>query len=70
MARLAIDFGLQVHDHRGVGHHLHGELGGGGTRIKLSNVTGTIAIRHAHDGHTLSSPKDLDPNRDGDDSEI
>ena len=51
-------------------HNLHGELGGGGTRIKLSNVNGTIAIRHASDGHTLSSPKELDPNRDGDDGEL
>jgi DUF4097 and DUF4098 domain-containing protein YvlB len=64
------DFGLQVHNHQWVGHDLHGELGGGGTRIKLSNVNGTIAIRHASDGHSLSSPKELDPNRDGDDGEI
>ena len=64
------DFGLQVHTHQWVGHDLHGELGGGGTRIKLSNINGTIAIRHARDGHTLSSPKDLDSNRSGDDSEI
>jgi DUF4097 and DUF4098 domain-containing protein YvlB len=64
------DFGLQVHDHRWVGHHLHGELGGGGTRIKLSNVNGTIAIRHASDGRTLSSPKELDPSRDQDDSKL
>ena len=64
------DFGLQVHNHQWVGHDLHGELGGGGTRLKLSNINGTIAIRHASDGHTLSSPKELDPNRSGDDSEI
>jgi DUF4097 and DUF4098 domain-containing protein YvlB len=64
------DFGLQVHNHQWVGHDLHGALGGGGTRIKLSNINGTIAIRHASDGHTLSSPKELDPNRSGDDSEL
>jgi len=33
--------------HRIVGHDLHGELAGGGARIKLSNVNGTIEIHHA-----------------------
>ncbi len=62
------DFGLQVHNHQWVGHDLHGELGGGGTRIKLRNVNGAIQVRHASDGRTLSSPKDLNSN--GDDSAI
>jgi hypothetical protein len=53
------DFGLRVRHHRFVGHDLRGELGGGGTHIQLSNVNGRIEIRHANDGHTLSSAKDL-----------
>ena len=69
------DFGLRVRDHRIVGHDLHGELAGGGTRIKLSNVNGTIEIHHASDNRALSPVKDLnrssDRDRDeDDDSEI
>jgi Putative adhesin len=68
------DFGLHVRHHRFVGHDLHGELGGGGTRIRLSDVNGRIEIRHANDGHTLSSAKDLShddrDDRDDDDDEI
>ena len=65
------DFGLHVRHHRFVGHDLHGELGGGGTRIRLSNVNGRIEIRHANDGHALSSAKDLshDDRDDGDDDD-
>jgi DUF4097 and DUF4098 domain-containing protein YvlB len=65
------DFGLRVRNHRIVGHDLHGELAGGGSRIKLSNVNGTIEIRHASDNRTLSPVKDLnrgsDRDRDEDD---
>jgi len=65
------DFGLRVRNHRIVGHDLHGELAGGGPRIKLSNVNGTIEIRHASDNRTLSPVKDLnrgsDSDRDDDD---
>ena len=69
------DFGLRVRDHRIVGHDLHGELAGGGTRIKLSNVNGRIEIHHASDNRALSPVKDLnrssDRDRDeDDDSEI
>jgi DUF4097 and DUF4098 domain-containing protein YvlB len=68
------DFGLQVRHHRFVGHDLRGVLGGGGPRIRLSNVNGRIEIRHANDGHTLSSAKDLShddrDDRDDDDDEI
>jgi Putative adhesin len=53
------DFGLHVNNHQWVGHDLRGELGNGGTRIKLSNVNGGIKIRHASDGRTLSTPRDL-----------
>jgi DUF4097 and DUF4098 domain-containing protein YvlB len=58
------DFGLRVRNHRIVGHDLHGELAGGGPRIKLSNVNGTIEIRHASDNRTLSPVKDLNRGSD------
>jgi DUF4097 and DUF4098 domain-containing protein YvlB len=65
------DFGLHVRHHRFVGHDLRGELGGGGTHIRLSNVNGRIEIRHANDGHALSPAKDLNrDDRDDDDDEI
>jgi DUF4097 and DUF4098 domain-containing protein YvlB len=62
------DFGLRVNHHRFVGHDLRGELGSGGTRIKLENVNGRIEIRHAQDGRTLSPVKDLS-GRDKDDDD-
>ncbi|MFZ0279071.1 MAG: DUF4097 family beta strand repeat-containing protein [Candidatus Sulfotelmatobacter sp.] len=61
------DFGLHVNHHRVVGHDLRGELGTGGTRIKLENVNGRIEIHHASDGRALSPVKDLSH---GDDDEI
>lgn len=67
------DFGLHVTNHRFVGHDLRGELGSGGTHIKLNNVNGRIEIRHAEDGRALSPVKDLgsrDRDDDEDDSEI
>jgi DUF4097 and DUF4098 domain-containing protein YvlB len=62
------DFGLHVNHHRFVGHDMRGELGSGGTRIKLENVNGRIEIHHAQDGRALSPVKDLD-NRDKDDDD-
>lgn len=64
------DFGLHVNHHRFVGHDLRGELGNGGTRIRLENVNGRIAIHHAQDGRALSPAKDLSHHDDDDDSEI
>jgi len=68
------DFGLRVNHHRYVGHELRGELGNGGTRIKLENVNGHIEIHHASDGRALSPAKDLShddrENDEDDDSEI
>lgn len=61
------DFGLHVNKHQFVGRDLNGELGGGGTHIKLENVNGRIEIHHAQDGRTLSSPKDRNS---GDDDSI
>jgi DUF4097 and DUF4098 domain-containing protein YvlB len=62
------DFGLHVNHHRFVGHDLHGELGAGGTRIKLETVNGRIEVRHAQDGRALSPVKDLS-HRDKDDDD-
>jgi DUF4097 and DUF4098 domain-containing protein YvlB len=66
------DFGLHVNNHRFVGHDLRGELGSGGTHIKLENVNGRIAIHHAQDGRALSPVKDLNhgDKDDDDDSSI
>ena len=66
------DFGLHV-SHHFVGHNMHGELGSGGTHIKISNVNGRIEIRHAQDGRSMSPVKDLgsrDRNSDDDDDTI
>jgi len=66
------DFGLHV-SHHFVGHNLHGELGNGGTHIKVSNVNGRIEIRHAQDGRSMSPIKDLgsrDRDKDDDDDTI
>ncbi|HUA15261.1 MAG TPA: DUF4097 family beta strand repeat-containing protein [Verrucomicrobiae bacterium] len=61
------DFGLHVNRHQFVGHNLRGELGQGGTHIKLSDVNGAVAIHHAQDGRALSPVRDLNH---GDDGEI
>jgi Putative adhesin len=63
------DFGLHVNNHRWVGHDLRGELGGGGTRVKLNNVNGGIEVRHANDGKAMSPAKDLNRERDNDDDD-
>ena len=65
------DFGLHILNHHWVGHELKAELGGGGTRITLSNVNGKIDIRRANDGRALSPAKDLTArDTDEDDDEI
>lgn len=67
------DFGLHVNHHRFVGHDLKGELGSGGTHIRISNVNGRIEVHHAQDGHAMSPVKDLsgrDKEDDDDDSSI
>ncbi len=48
------DFGLQVRRGEYVGRDLAGQLGAGGTRIKLGNVNGEISIKRAQDGRPLS----------------
>lgn len=62
------DFGLHVNHHHYIGHDMRGELGNGGTRIHVSDVNGTVDIRHADDGRPLSPVKDRN-NRDRDDDE-
>jgi DUF4097 and DUF4098 domain-containing protein YvlB len=59
-------FGLHVNRHRFVGRDLQGELGGGGTLIRLNNVNGRIEIHRANDGHTLGPVKDLTPHGESD----
>jgi DUF4097 and DUF4098 domain-containing protein YvlB len=61
------DFGLHTNNHHFVGHDMQGQLGGGGTEIRLSNVNGSIEVRHASDGHALSPAKDMGERSDGDD---
>jgi DUF4097 and DUF4098 domain-containing protein YvlB len=64
------DFGLHVNRHM-VGHDLRGELGNGGTQVRLSNVNGRIDIHHAQDGHAMSPVKDRGKHdRDDDDDSI
>ncbi len=64
---IADDFGLQEHHHL-VGHNLRGELGGGGTKIKLRNVNGMIEVHHNSDGRPLSPATDFNSSdRDHDD---
>jgi DUF4097 and DUF4098 domain-containing protein YvlB len=64
------DFGLHVNHHRFVGHDMRGELGNGGTRVKLSDVNGHIEIHHAQDGRPLSPVKDLGSHNKDNDDEI
>ena len=47
-----------MNNHQWVGHDLRGELGKGGTHIKLDNVNGHVEIHHAQDGHAMSPVKD------------
>jgi hypothetical protein len=58
------EFGLPVTRHQYVGHTLHGQLGGGGAFVKLSNVNGAIEINHANDGRPLSPVQNLEHGRD------
>ena len=57
------EFGLPVTRHQYVGRSLHGQLGGGGTMVKLASVNGAIEIRHASDNRPLSPSQNLEPAR-------
>jgi DUF4097 and DUF4098 domain-containing protein YvlB len=64
------DFGLHTNNHRWVGHDMRGELGGGGTEVRLNNVNGSIEVRHAGDGRALSPAKDTGERDHDDDNDI
>jgi DUF4097 and DUF4098 domain-containing protein YvlB len=66
------DFGIRVNHSRFVGHDMHGELGSGGSHIRVSNVNGRVEVHHANDGHSMSPVKDRGSrqSKDDDDSEI
>ena len=57
------DFGLTEIRHQYVGRSLHGQLGGGGTLVKLSTVNGSIEISHANDGRPVSPATNLERTR-------
>lgn len=64
------DFGMTIARHQFVGRSLHGQLGGGGgARVRLSNVNGKIEILRANDGRPQSSVKNLDRDDDGEDDD-
>jgi hypothetical protein len=60
------DFGLETEDGEYVGHSLYGQIGSGGPRIKLGNVSGGIHIKRAQDGRTLSGSTNLLSQKDKD----
>ena len=62
------DFGIRVANHKWVGHELNGKLGGGGTRVHVNNLNGRVEIRHANDNKPLSPAKNMDRDRDDDDT--
>ncbi len=69
------DFGLPVRRGEYVGRDLAGQLGAGGTRIRLGNVNGEISIRRAQDGRPLSQATNrlgetVDVGDDDDDSDV
>ncbi|HVF28390.1 MAG TPA: DUF4097 family beta strand repeat-containing protein, partial [Pyrinomonadaceae bacterium] len=53
------DFGLPVRRGEYVGNDLAGVVGRGGTRIKLSNVNGSITIKRAADGRAANTAQNL-----------
>ncbi|HEY0081769.1 MAG TPA: DUF4097 family beta strand repeat-containing protein [Pyrinomonadaceae bacterium] len=53
------DLGLPVRRGEYVGHDMSGQLGRGGARIKLNNVSGQIKIQRAADGRTATSVTNL-----------
>jgi DUF4097 and DUF4098 domain-containing protein YvlB len=53
------DLGLPVRRGEFIGNDMSGQLGNGGARIKLNNVSGQIRIQRAADGRTASSVTNL-----------
>jgi DUF4097 and DUF4098 domain-containing protein YvlB len=56
---IANNFGLPVRRGEHIGNSLSGQLGNGGARIKLNNVSGQIKIQRAADGRTATSVTNL-----------
>lgn len=57
--QISNDFNLPVREGEHVGRDLEGRLGQGGTRVRLSNVNGSITIRRASDNRPLSPATNL-----------
>ena len=57
--QIANDFNLPVREGEHVGRDLEGRLGQGGSRVRLSNVNGSISIRRANDNRPLSPATNL-----------
>ena len=57
--QIANNLGLPVRRGEYIGHDLSGQLGRGGARIKLNNVSGGIRIQRAADGRTATSVTNL-----------
>jgi len=57
--QIANNLGLPVRRGEYIGHDLSGQLGRGGARIKLNNVSGGIKIQRAADGRTATSVTNL-----------
>jgi DUF4097 and DUF4098 domain-containing protein YvlB len=53
------DFGLDGRTGNYIGRELYGQLGKGGTKIRLNSVSGRITIQHAADGKPLSPATSL-----------
>jgi DUF4097 and DUF4098 domain-containing protein YvlB len=53
------DLGLPVRRGEYIGHDLAGQLGRGGARLKLNNVSGQIKIQRAADGRTATGVTNL-----------
>lgn len=61
------DFGLPVRRGKYVGRDMAGRLGQGGPRIKLDNVNGSIYVKHAADGRSVSPAINLLPEKSEED---
>lgn len=57
--QISNEYGLAVNHRRFIGHDLRGKLGDGGSMISLKNVNGSITVRHASDGKSLSKATNL-----------
>jgi DUF4097 and DUF4098 domain-containing protein YvlB len=63
-APITNDFGIEGRTGNYMGRELYGQLGKGGTQIRLNSVSGRITIQHATDGKPLSPATSLLAKRD------